>query len=756
MSESRSHGRVANLWVMCLMFMALTPTTGAVELGDYYPFNFPWDYVPPFSNDVDRLTHDTPAGDKGRVVVRGDELFFEDGSPARFWGVGIRITDNIPPADPALRTKLLDRLRGFGVNHIRLIGWDFNEPGMFKQWLTNGASDKKDMERVCAFIEEAGKKGIYFSASFNHISGKFGNAYADLHNKDFPSNKSLKYVQLYDERIVSVIERWFGYLLDKRHPGCTKRLVDYAHFVYLEAVNEDSIFQAFNRDFVELSPAAKDALNKKFGTYLKAKYHKLEAVTDSWGQNVDGLGENYFPVDDVWAYPVPGKSMLLGASSEGLVVDVQVFLADIDKSFAKRVKTVVRTAGFRGLFSVTNNWYGYGSLAAVSNLGDIIEMHGYFDPPRKKKMLGRKFITQANDSYVNAPVMKKELVQEGKSHIVMPLLRLFVAALDSKPLIISEWNQGGFSDYVYEGPLLMTAYASLHGVRGLDLHTYISFGETLQQTTSHTGFSVAGNPVMLALMPSLSVAFVNSYIKEDLSPVYVTESESWLDYWRKSLQNGDWVANLNNKVDLSLGFEQKIRKTLVGRSSKVPLPSLSTDGRWEADTGEIVWDWSDGRTGLLTVDAERFQATTGAIDGKAISLGALEVQLDTPASVTAVSLDDEVLSISRSVLVTAVSGFRNNRDEMQDIAIPLMGYLRVVKKPGVGPPQMKKVTGKLGMKTRLRGDVTVTAITPNREISVRARCTPVNEKVRLWKFDVSRVEALWFHLKIGQNEAVCS
>lgn len=73
-----------------------------------------------------------PAGKHGFVKAEGTQLVFEDGTPARFWGVCLNASANFPPHDHA--EKLARRLAMYGVNMVRMhqMETEYSNPNIFQ------------------------------------------------------------------------------------------------------------------------------------------------------------------------------------------------------------------------------------------------------------------------------------------------------------------------------------------------------------------------------------------------------------------------------------------------------------------------------------------------------------------------------------------------------------------------------------------------------------------------------------------------
>jgi hypothetical protein len=72
-----------------------------------------------------------------------------------------------------------------------------------------------------------------------------------------------------------------------------------------------------------------------------------------------------------------------------------------------------------------------------------------------------------------------------------------------------------------------------------------------------------------------------------------------------------------------------------------------------SDTGELIRNWTHG---IQTIDTPKTQAASGWVGGKTFELGDATVRIDTRKAVVALtSIDDQPLSSSRYILITAMA-----------------------------------------------------------------------------------------------------
>jgi hypothetical protein len=93
-----------------------------------------------------------------------------------------------------------------------------------------------------------------------------------------------------------------------------------------------------------------------------------------------------------------------------------------------------------------------------------------------------------------------------------------------------------------------------------------------------------------------------------------------------------------------------------------------------SDTGELVRNW---KYGIQTINTPKTQSVNGWIGGKILKLGDTMFQFETRKAVVALtSLDDEPLSSSKSILITAMArAFPTGTQSLPFLSEPVVGAL---------------------------------------------------------------------------------
>ncbi len=355
---------------------------------DYYEFTIPWDHPGVLSTRLAVNARKAQHTQFQRVLASEGGLIFEDGSPARFYGVAVAVSKTFPPTNPDEIKRFVNKLKGYGVNLVRLTGLDYPRLGLFQDWLRDRRLNSSVMTRFDLLVAEIRNAGLYYSISINDVSAKIQSLENVSPNAHKVKHKRFNFVQIFDESVANEIAGWYRAFVSHKNEFSNVTYAEDPANVYITAINEDSIFNGyFGARGRLLSAENKQYLQKLFNIFLTDKYSTTQELRKEWRQpgKKDLLSNENLESGNV-TFPKPDE---LTDVSRAKFDDVIHFLYEIDSNYANLIKAELDSMGFTGLFSVTNNWYGLESLKVNADIGDIIDMHGYFDHPIRKIVDGK-------------------------------------------------------------------------------------------------------------------------------------------------------------------------------------------------------------------------------------------------------------------------------------------------------------------------------------------------------------------------------
>ena len=270
------------------------------------------------------------------------------------------------------------------------------------------------------------------------------------------------------------------------------------------------------------------------------------------------------------------------------------------------------------------------------------------------------------------------------------------AQVQGKPLSITEWNVRYPAVDRFTAPLYMASIAALQGWDLPMLYNYsqgpLAAPGKAEWAHKIDEWSSYNDPELCGVMPAAAVAFRQGHI-----------SPARTKYCLMLDQHQLFDQNLNPKTSAALRTLVEQSRLTIGLPAVKELPwlvptetpsdaTIVTDPMHDyipagqsfvrSDTGELVRNW---KYGIQTINTPKTQAVSGWVGDKTLQLGDATIRMDTRKAVVALtSLDDQPLSSSRFILVTA----------MARAAPATKGHLPFLSEPVVGTIVLRtKTTG---------------------------------------------------------------
>jgi hypothetical protein len=443
-------------------------------------------------------------------------------------------------------------------------------------------------------------------------------------------------------------------------------------------------------------------LTTHFGSMMRPDknpvHHDLLTVEFRRFSATWGLAE-----DELKKTSLPGQSKLV--------------LNAIENRFNQLMIGDLHALGVRALIATTTAW-GEPSLYGLPALtvGDVIDVH----------VKGGAESLSANPRY--APNF---------------IHWIGAARVEGKPLSITEWSTPFPAADRFTAPLYMASIAAL---QGWDMPIYYDYAQ--RPLTGPGGSEPEGriddwssynDPALCGVMPAAAVAFRRGHVSPARSHYCLQLDRTQLIDRDLNPKTAAAIRTLIEQSRLSIGLPTiKELPWLVpekpsGDSTVVTEPDRDfiapKQSFVRSDTGEILRNW---RYGIQTIDTPRTQAVSGWLGGKTIRLGAATIRVDNPKAVVILtSLDDEPLSSSRSILITAIA--------RAQVATP--GHLPILSEP---------VTASIELQTKANG-LELVALGPDGKPQERMvpSANPEGVTVKL----PTRRGTHWYALRAGTTDA---
>jgi len=552
---------------------------------------------------------DRPAGRHGFLRADGDRLVFEDGTPVRFWGADVVAMalfhtphENVP--------RQAHRMAQLGYNLVRLGHHDapWMNPNIFAG---NGRSDTRHLnpqafDLIDWWIKCLKDEGIYVwldlvygrtltekdgvAAGFDEIKR---NHHSTVWGFSYFNRDVQRLMQEFQHHYLSHVNRYTR-LAYKDDPAIAGLII----------TNENDLTGHFGNDMLP------DKKNPVHNAIFTRDYKAFAQQT--------GL-----PQDRVWRTWEPGPS--------------KMFLNAMEHRFNQFMIEDLRNLGMRSLLGTTSAWGAPSTFSLPSMTeGDIIDIHSY----------GQAEALSAN------PTIESNFVT-------------WIGAfqVQGKPLSVTEWNVQFPKADRFTAPLYVASIAALQGWDILMLNDYAQ--SVLAKPGKQGGidtWSTYNDPALTGVIPAAALAFRQGHISPARKNYCLMLNPDQLFGQDINPKTSATVRTLVEQSRLAIGFpavkelpwlkpaEASGDTTIVTDPYHDFIPAGQSFVR--SDTGELLRNW---KYGIQTINSPKTQAVNGWVGGKTLELGDSTIRVDTRKAVVALSsLDDQPLSSSRNILITAV------------------------------------------------------------------------------------------------------
>ena len=359
-----------------------------------------------------------PAGKHGFVRPDGEDLRFEDGTLARFWGVNVNGGACFPDKDYA--PKCARRLAQAGCNIIRFhqLDAEWDTPNIFsyakgKRVTTTRQLDPRSMDCLDYFIHCLKEEGVYVYLDMMTYR-KFKEGDEVVQHELL--NDSAKPWSMINARLIALQKEFCYQIWNHVNPYTGLAYKDDPIFVLTEITNECDLFQ--NRAGVE-----------------RATYY-VQEFTDLYKAWLERNG-----LEADW------ENTTIHTSDE----TVNQFKLELTQKYYKEMRDYMLSIGVKIPITGTN-WSHPVQNRAHGEL-DFMDGHSYF----------------YDWNWGNTERICKNAPITASSYCFPNLPRMDVAG---KPFFISEWDMPWPNSYRAEGPIYYASVGALQGWSGFTIHTY--------------------------------------------------------------------------------------------------------------------------------------------------------------------------------------------------------------------------------------------------------------------------------------------
>ena len=372
-----------------------------------------------------------PAGKHGFVKAVGEDLRFEDGTLAKFWGVNFNGGACFPSHEYS--HKVAQRLAQAGCNIVRFhqLDAEWDTPNIFsftkgKRVTTTRVLDPRSMDALDYLVYCLKEEGIYcYLDMTTYRTFKEGDD-VPFHEELFDNSRPWSNV---NARLIELQKEFACQIWNHYNPYTKLLYKDDPVFALSEISNENDLF------------ADSDSRNR---FYMRSPYY----VNDFRQQFKAWLENNGIEYDwencDLYTKDMP-------------MIDFKIWRT---REYYNEMRDYMISIGVKIPITGTNWSHGSGLCKAHDTM-DFTDSHHYFYDWRwgnTERACAHKSITSVPCGFPGLPKMR----------------------LPGKPYFISEWDMPWPNAFRAEGPIYYAAVAALQNWSGLTIHTY-SYGTRLSE-----------------------------------------------------------------------------------------------------------------------------------------------------------------------------------------------------------------------------------------------------------------------------------
>ena len=430
-----------------------------------------------------------PAGTHGFLFVGTDgHLYFQDGTPGRFWGINVAKDAVFVPSEVV--DQVVATLAAAGFNLVRLHHVD-GVTGLLppERAGTEERLDPEKLDMLHYWVHALKERGIHVYLDlldFRTFQEAEGVADAEA------LGRGAKPAAVFNERLIELqVDYARELLFEKPNPYTGLPLGHDPAVVMVELCDENGLFRKLAK-LREMPAQYMDELRRRWNFWLRAEYGSTPELAQAWvrpdGRSALGPGETLeessvrltvspTPEPD---FPSPTGGGLPGTSTASRQRDVRRFCQSIHLQYFARMKQALREGGLRAPLTAVTDWDEPADLRSVVEGLDFVGCNWYYDHPVFRA--GNEWHLPSFFTNINP------LADEQGLDFVCSVTK---AAVKGKPLVVREWGACWPSKFRGVGTLEGAAYAALQDIDAMILFTY----DTRPDSRRTEYFDISSDPV---------------------------------------------------------------------------------------------------------------------------------------------------------------------------------------------------------------------------------------------------------------------
>jgi len=572
-----------------------------------------------------------PAGKKGFIKRKNDQLFFEDGSPAKFWGANIQAYALFQSSSTDIK-RHAKRISQLGFNLIRIHHHDSSwvTPNIFKDQ-NNNTQELSDsaLKKIDWWIKCLKDEGVYIWLDL-HVGRRFTENDGITNFSDFSKGKSVaeaKGFNYYNKDVQALMQAFNTAYLTHVNPHTQLAYKDDPAVIALLITNENDLSQHFGNALLA---------DKNVPIHHSVFSDDIQKFSNTFGLSKRKVGSTW----------------LMGES--------KIYLSNVEHRFNQEMVEHLEGLGVKSLISTTNSW-GHMGLFGLPSLtdGSIIDAHTY---------------GKADELKLNPRYVPGFLTWPGGAQVT------------GYPLSITEWNIEPFPAIDrFNIPLFVASIANLQGWDALMLYGYSQ--NPLSTTGKGSNYSSYNDPAIIGLMPAAALLYRQNHVSPANKSYALKLNREDFFFNKQDPTTSKTIRTILETSRLTIDIPETpelpwLKNNTPSEPNVISLYDTNKDfipagqNFVESDTHELKRNWEKG---IHTIDTEKSQIASGWIGGETIDLSDVTFKIETKNAVVAVqSLDDKAISESNKIFITIMARSKpKTKNQLPFISEPITGLLEI-------------------------------------------------------------------------------
>lgn len=705
---------------------------GNPDVSEWYPYYDNQDAETRWGTAIDAsYLNEKPSGQHGHVMIDGENLVFEDGTPFQIWATVVGGGSVYPTyANAEANAKML-ALQGF--NTVRFhgtaaaygSGWDVLNP-MDRQ---AGYISPDNLDKLHYYIAQLKENGLYYGFDLTPAP-----LYRDNDVKYYEGAGSHS-IHWYDPDNMDKREDMYKQILTTVNPYTGLSMAEDPSMIWVSYCNECTMFKK-NSGPATSNEYYRAELQGFYNEWLMKKYGSREALEYAWNDpssELKGLQADEDPaagtvkVGNTYAERKSLNTPRFNDNSE--------FFVDIEQYSINRMRDSIHEYApkllVHGSTTCLTGDEHSAPLYSAAKAGQFVSYQCYWYLPN-----GNGERMAAGTTTGNTPPVSS---MEADNGFLGMMGYINSRKVYGQPYLITEWDASQPNPWRCEQNLHMMAMTCINNWNPCwfswqEVNPDVSYKTNASQIWNLGGHQINRRPEAIAVMPIMARAVRRGDLQEAEKGYYVKRFyENDAIERRGQADTFDvryGIAGKSAVVFDDLAFDKDFTDNDVVKIVEAGKKS----GRYMSYTDEFMVDYNNK---ISYVNSPRTQAIAGYIGTETTELDGVIFDIDSQndhGSVYLQSLTDDAIVDSEKLIFVYAADARNTGQKMSADG-------RVVENGGKGPVQVQPMYGRVTLKTT--DDYIVYMLDENGQ-RIGSRATQHNEN-GLAYFDVKKEDRTFYY-----------